>query len=66
VNQDTKETVCEWEQAYDDCYNFSTDCGNYFSLNVGFPSDNGMEYCCYCGKKLTDTLWKLEKEGETK
>ena len=32
-----------------------TDCGRYYVINEGTPEENGMIYCCYCGKKITPT-----------
>lgn len=33
---------------------WATSCGHYFSLNEGTPSDNGMKYCCFCGRPLAE------------
>lgn len=56
---------CNWSQ--DDCEgdNWTTRCGQYFRLDEGGPVDNGMEFCCFCGKPTTQTLWTDEDdEGE--
>ena len=44
----TLEEICEgtWE----------TSCGQVFLLVEGTPKDNGMQYCCYCGKTLTELI----------
>lgn len=45
---------CIWAQEDEDGDHWVTDCGNELILNEGGPVDNGMEYCCYCGSKLTE------------
>jgi len=48
---------CTWTQDGDpDCDTWATGCGHYFVLNEGAPSDNALNYCCYCGKPLTEKL----------
>jgi len=45
---------CAWvqdgvgEQAWD------TSCHHRFLLNEDTPSENHMQYCCYCGKPVTE------------
>jgi hypothetical protein len=31
---------------------WATGCKNYFEIIDGTPEDNGMKFCCYCGKPL--------------
>jgi len=52
--------VCKWEEEYDGPWH--TECGESFDLNEGTPKDNGMKYCCYCGKKLMSTEQEHTKE----
>jgi hypothetical protein len=33
---------------------WNTSCANQFVVNNGTPSENGMVYCCYCGRKLKE------------
>lgn len=42
--------TCQWLTDADN--NYSTSCGEMFILIEGTPSENGMKYCCYCGKRL--------------
>ena len=42
--------VCNWEA--DSEGNYSTSCGEIFTLIDGTPTENGMRFCCYCGKSL--------------
>lgn len=47
--------MCAWEQENDDpedTNNWHTNCGNDFILIEDGPLDNGMKYCCYCGKEI--------------
>ena len=50
---------CVWKA--DEDGNWHTECGNLFILNDGTPADNGMKYCCYCGKPLKQNVY--EEEG---
>lgn len=42
--------ICNWEA--DSEGNYSTDCGETFTLIDGTPEENRMRYCCYCGKTI--------------
>lgn len=54
--EDMNET-CKWsEEDYSGLWN--TDCGNLFDLNEGTPSDNGMKFCCYCGKLIEQVVFE--------
>ena len=41
---------------------WSTACGEEFYLEVDAPEDNGMRFCCYCGKPLVQP--KVEQKSE--
>jgi hypothetical protein len=42
---------CLWSfDEYHDAWD--TACSNKFQLNEGRPEENGMVYCCYCGRIL--------------
>ena len=48
--------ACEWGQYCFDDTDMSlwhTTCGDGFALNDGDPKENGMNYCCYCGRPIT-------------
>ena len=47
-----EEQTCIWRQDADG--NWQTDCENSFVLIGGTPSENGMRYCPYCGKRLKE------------
>ena len=40
---------CTWEE--EDGF-WETYCGREFVINEGDPEDNGMKYCCFCGKLI--------------
>lgn len=42
---------CTWTE---DCGDWATACGRYFRLNDGAPADNGIRYCCFCGRPLVE------------
>lgn len=45
---------CNWYQDGDETSDaWATRCGQMFGLDDGDPFDNGMRYCCFCGKPLT-------------
>ena len=44
--------TCKWLTDSDG--NYSTSCGETFTLIDGTPSENSMKYCCYCGKRLEE------------
>lgn len=46
--------TCEWkenESEYDTTW--ETSCGETFVLLEGTPEENGLKFCAYCGRKLT-------------
>jgi hypothetical protein len=46
--------TCNWIKDKDNEYNtWNTDCGNMFTIEGGTPKENGMTFCCYCGRKIT-------------
>ena len=52
------EDVCTWVQDsnWENPSDFYTSCGHAFSFTEGAPEDNGMKFCCFCGKKLVQEL----------
>ncbi len=50
---------CAW---ITDGNTWETSCRHSFWLEDGTPSDNGMRYCCYCGKPLDDGPMEEEEE----
>lgn len=53
--------VCNWNQE-DDGGSWVSDCGQYFTLDDGDPSENGMKFCHGCGKRLAEHPWQDEGE----
>lgn len=45
---------CIWRDNFDAIY--ETACDNLHILNDGSPEENGMRFCCYCGKELKSEL----------
>jgi hypothetical protein len=43
--------ICRWREDVD-AELWTTDCGNTFCFIDAGPKENGMTFCCYCGKKL--------------
>ena len=53
---------CTWTENVDG--NWETSCGNIFVFIDGTPSENSMEYCCYCGATLTEKLYGAGEKGD--
>ena len=45
------QTACAWKET-DDGEMSETSCGNALNVEAGTPRENGMMFCCYCGKHL--------------
>lgn len=48
---------CNWTQPrYDDaeCNSWQADCGEYWAITEGKPSENNMKFCHGCGKLLVE------------
>lgn len=45
-------TTCEWLEDEDGLW--VTDCNEDFQFTSHGPSENGFEWCPYCGKKLIE------------
>ena len=45
---------CAWTYDWDD--QWETNCGNRFEFVDGTPTENKMEFCCYCGGKLVEEI----------
>ena len=57
---DSTRGMCVWRE---DCDGemWSTDCGKGFTLIEDTPAENGMRYCCFCGRALVQ-LQEVEPE----
>ena len=49
---------CLWSEQFDGEY--ETACGKAFALNDGTPAENGMKFCCFCGKPLQDVPFEFD------
>jgi len=47
---------CVWTEDFGGTY--ATTCGDQHVLYEGTPAENGMNFCCYCGKPLAEVLWE--------
>ena len=49
--------VCNWSQpTYSDaeCNAWKTDCGEYWAITEGTPTENNMKFCHGCGKPIKE------------
>ena len=49
---------CHWTEDSDG--NYDTDCDQEFCMIGGTPKENGMRFCCYCGKPLVEVQYREE------
>ena len=47
--------TCTWAEDWEG--NWETSCGEAFIFYDGAPSENGMKFCCYCGKELAEVRY---------
>jgi hypothetical protein len=52
---------CVWAQDGEED-SWDTGCRKRFMINEGSPSENGMDYCCYCGGRLVEHPYAEERE----
>lgn len=57
-----REGECVWAQDEDAVW--ETGCGHAFEFNAGSPSHNHAKFCCYCGKTLTEKLYRVALDEE--
>jgi hypothetical protein len=50
---------CEWKE--DDEGTWFTSCDNAFVFTDSGPTENGMKFCCYCGKPLKEVPYEEGK-----
>jgi len=43
--------ICTW---HEEDGTWATDCGKAFDINAGYPSENDMIYCCFCGGTIKE------------
>lgn len=46
--------ACVWAELDSDKGIWEPECGNTHIINAGTPAENGMKYCCYCGKPIKE------------
>ena len=47
-----REAVCTWTEDANGIWH--TDCGEAFEIQTGSPGQNGLRFCCFCGRKLAE------------
>lgn len=43
---------CDWQQEEQDGGTWGTDCGHYFTIIDGTPTENGFKFCPFCGDEI--------------
>ncbi len=57
-------STCIWQQDGEDSDIWETQCHQVFAINDGLPSENSMNYCCFCGLRLEESLSSDKDEAE--
>lgn len=51
----SREETCEWRFSPDgDFHEWKTECGHLFIFSDGNPSENGFDFCPFCGRELVE------------
>ncbi len=50
----TTSPTCSWGLDTEDGNTWTSQCGGYFTINEGTPTENGMKFCLYCGHPLVE------------
>lgn len=50
VKESAQADTCSWDADEDGAYD--SDCGHKWEFIHGGPKENGMNFCCYCGRPL--------------
>lgn len=57
--------VCNWSQStYDDaeCNAWQSDCGQYWAITEGTPTENGIRFCHACGKLIKENKFADDED----
>lgn len=55
--------TCEWREDDPNTDLWETECGKAYGINEGSPTENRMNFCCFCGKKIAESR-KSEDEDD--
>ena len=66
LRSEPKTTFCTWSE--DDDGNWSSSCGNAWSMEAGTPQENGYAYCPNCGAQIehVEHVGVIDDEDEPK
>lgn len=56
--------TCNWTQEDEGSEVWYTSCINIFSFTEPGPINNGMKFCCFCGKPLNEVQWEEPEDDE--
>lgn len=66
-SQDREDASCTWHNDPETDNSWSTGCRQLFEIYDGTPTENGMGFCCYCGKPIREAIdhaRSVEGDGE--
>lgn len=65
-SQDREDAFCVWRNDPETDNSWDTSCRQLFEIYDGTPTENGMTFCCYCGKPIREAIdhaRRIEGEG---
>ena len=65
-SQDREGAFCVWHNDPETDKSWDTSCRKLFEIYDGTPTENGMTFCCYCGKPIREAIDHARRlSGET-
>lgn len=65
-SQEQEEEHCTWHNDPETDNSWDTSCRQLFEIYDGTPTDNGMRFCCYCGKPIRQAIDHARRIEESK
>jgi hypothetical protein len=56
--------ICTWYQEENESDLWLSNCGLYYTITEGFPSENEIKYCCKCGRPVEEIPWEIEVDRD--
>lgn len=56
--------ICFWRKTDFDSDVWETECNMAFTVLDGTPIENGMNYCCFCGRELEESTIEIIEENK--
>ena len=63
-SQDREDAFCVWHNDPETDNSWDTSCRELFVIIDGTPTENGMRFCCYCGKPIQEAIDHAQRAEE--